>query len=76
MWSIVLMLIACSDEEKSSPDPIDDTGAEQTDDTGLLEEDSGQDDTGDQIDTDETEDTEEECEPVVYDPNPFITEGR
>lgn len=71
MWSILLMLIACSDEEKTSSDPVDDTGTEQIDDTGLLEEDSGQDDTG-VSDTDDTE--EEECEPVVYDPNPFIIE--
>ena len=74
MWSILLMLIACSDEEKSSPEPIGDTGSEQVDDTGTLEEDSGHFDT-DVSDTEDTGDTdEEECDPVVYDPNPFITE--
>ena len=41
MWSILLVLMACGDAEKSAPDPIDDTGAEQTEDTGRLEEDSG-----------------------------------
>ena len=76
MWSIALILFACSDEDKSS-DTIDDTGSEQIEDTGLLEEDSGLEDTG-ASDTEDTSDTEEpdeeECDPVIYDPTPFITE--
>ena len=76
MWSIVLILFGCNDADKSS-DTINDTGEEPVDDTDSLEDDSGQEDTGfsDTEDTSDTEEPEEEeCDPVVYDPNPFITE--
>ena len=71
MWSIILVLLGCSDEEKKPSGTGYDTGSNQTDDTDLLEEDSGQSDTG-ALDTNDTED--EECDPVDYTPNPFITE--
>ena len=74
-WVTCSLVFGCGDSEKeghTDPNIIEDT-AIQSEDSGFIE-DTAHSDTDDS-DTAAPQDPEEEdCEPVVYQPNPFITE--
>ena len=83
VWGMIALpiLSACGEADKTQDTSIDtDEDTETLGENDTIQDSESSDEDSEDFDTDisDTDDTadaqEEECEPVIYDPNPFITE--